>query len=81
MDLVGLVIAIALGAVSGWIAGIIMKSEGSLLRNIILGIVGGAVASVLFGLIGISFGGPIGNIIVSVIGACLLIWLGKKFLK
>ena len=81
MNLVDFLISIALGALSGWIAGEIMKSKGGLLRNILLGIVGGAIAGALFGLIGISFGGIIGTIIVSVIGACLLIFLANKFLK
>lgn len=72
-----IIIGIAIGAISGWLAGKIMKSEGSLLRNIILGIVGGFVGSFLLGLVGISGAGYIGSIIVSVIGACVLIWVGK----
>ncbi len=81
MDLVSILIAILIGALSGWIAVQIMGSEGSTLRNIVLGIVGGAVASALFGLIGISFGGLIGTIICSVIGACLLIFIARLITK
>lgn len=81
VDIIGLIIAILLGALSGWIAGKIMNSEGGMLRNIILGIVGGALASTIFGLVGISFAGYLGTIIASVIGACLLIWIVRLITK
>ena len=70
--LVNLLIAIAIGAVSGWLAGILMKSKGSLLRNIILGIVGGLLGKFLFGLLGISFGG--------ICSWCLLNYLSCKII-
>ena len=72
--IISTLINIALGALAGWLAGKIMKDEGSLLRNIIVGIVGGWLGGCLFGLIGIGLG-----FIGSVIGACLLLWLIKKF--
>ena len=37
---VEILVAILVGAVSGWIAGEIMKTSGGLIKNIILGIVG-----------------------------------------
>ncbi len=79
--LVDLLIAILLGAVSGWLASLIMKSKGGLLRNIILGVAGGFVGSLLFDLIGLSFGGYLGTIFVSVVGACLVIFIVNKFFK
>ena len=75
--IISTIINIALGALSGWVAGIIMKDQGSLLRNIIVGIVGGWLGGFLLGLIGITFLGIFG----SIAGACLLLWLIKKFLK
>jgi len=74
--IISTIISIALGALAGWLAGKIMKDEGSLLRNIIVGIVGGWLGGFLFGLIGLGLG-----FIGSVIGACLLLWVIKKFLK
>lgn len=74
--IISTIISIALGALAGWIAGKIMKDEGSLLRNIVVGIVGGWLGGFLFGLIGLGLG-----FIGSVIGACLLLWVIKKFLK
>ena len=72
------------GALVGWIAGLIMKSDNSLLRNIILGIigsiVGGFIASILgFGEFGADFSFNLTNIIISVAGACLLIFLSRVF--
>lgn len=79
--LVDLLIAIVLGAVSGWLASLIMKSSGSLIKNIILGVVGGFVGSLLFDLVGLSFGGYLGTIFVSVIGACIVIFVVNKLFK
>lgn len=70
-----------MGGISGWLAGIIMKSNNGILLNIILGIVGGAVAGALFGLIGINFNGIIGGLICGVIGACLLIFIVRLIKK
>ena len=79
--LVDLLIAIVLGALSGWLASLIMKSNGSLIRNIVLGIAGGFVGSLLFDLVGLSFGGYLGTIFVSVVGACIVIFIVNKLFK
>ena len=79
--LVDLLISVVLGAVSGYLASLIMKTKGGLLRNIILGVIGGLVGKLLFGSLGISFAGILGTIVVSVVGACIVIFLVNKFLK
>lgn len=79
--LVDLLIAIVLGAISGWLASLIMKSSGSLIKNIVLGVVGGFVGSLLFDLVGLSFGGYLETIFVSVIGACIVIFVVNKLFK
>ena len=76
-----LLIAVLLGAISGFIAGKIMKSEGGLLRDIVLGIIGGFVGDLVLELIGVSFSGYLGTIFVSVIGACLVIFVVNKVLR
>ena len=86
MDLYNILVAIIIGAVAGWLAGIIMNSKGSLLRNIVLGIVGGFVGSYLFSLLHISFSlsvGPIdvATIIISAIGACIVLFIVNKLFK
>lgn len=75
------IFSLIIGGISGWLAGKIMNSEGSLLRNIILGLLGGVVGGILGRIIGLGARNFIGSIIISVIGACILIWASKKFIK
>ena len=72
-----LVVALLIGAVAGWLAGVIMKGGGfGLIGNIIVGIVGGFVGSWLLGLLGVSLGGTWGSAILgAVIGACALLFV------
>ncbi len=75
---------VVIGALCGWLAGKIMDSKGSFLRNMILGIIGGFVGGIIgavLGAIGLSIGGWIGTILFGVVGSCLCIWLARKFLK
>ena len=80
--LLKILVAIVIGGLAGWLASKIMKSDGSLLRNIILGIVGGARGGWLGSLIGIG-GGWVMSVILAIAGSCLIIFLwrlifGKK---
>ena len=77
--LIGLIMNLAFGCLAGWIAGNLMGSDGTVLRNVILGLAGGIVGSIVLGLVGIQGRGIIGGTIVSVVGACILIWLSRKF--
>lgn len=74
----GFLVTLLCGALAGWLAGKIMDSEGSWIRNLVLGLVGGVVGSFVLSLIGIKGSGLIGGTIVSVVGACILIWISKK---
>ena len=62
----------------GWIAGIVMGSEGGIIRNVILGLVGGMVGRFVFGFFGLASSSSFGSGLISVIGACIVIWLGRK---
>jgi uncharacterized membrane protein YeaQ/YmgE (transglycosylase-associated protein family) len=77
MTLEGLIILLIVGAVAGWLAGVIVKGFGfGLVGNIIVGIVGAAIASWLFPRLGISLGGGIlGAIIAATIGAIILLFV------
>lgn len=76
MEGVGWIGAIIIGALAGWIAEKIMKTDHGLLMNIVMGIVGAIVGNFLLMLIfGATWGGIIGQLVVAVIGASLLIWL------
>ena len=72
---VGWIAAIIIGGIAGWLAEQFMKSDMSLLMNIVLGIVGAATASAILSVFGIALGGWIGYLILGFIGACLLIWI------
>ena len=67
--LLGIVIDILVGALVGWLAGLIMKSKGGFWRNAIMGLLGGFVGGLL----------PLG-IIGSILGACLVIFVYEKFI-
>jgi uncharacterized membrane protein YeaQ/YmgE (transglycosylase-associated protein family) len=75
MDIVALIIWLAVGAVAGWLAGLIVKGYGfGLIGNIIVGIVGGLIAGWLLPRLGIIIGGGyIAAIINAVIGAVILL--------
>jgi uncharacterized membrane protein YeaQ/YmgE (transglycosylase-associated protein family) len=76
MEGLGWILSIIVGALAGWIAEKIMKSNQGLLLNIILGIVGAVVGNFLLMLIfGATLGGIVGQLIVAVLGACLLIFV------
>jgi uncharacterized membrane protein YeaQ/YmgE (transglycosylase-associated protein family) len=72
-----LLIFLVIGAVSGWLAGQIMRGGGfGLLGDIIVGIVGAVVGGYLFGVLGISVGGGlVGSIITATAGAVALLFL------
>lgn len=79
MDVTSLVIWLVLGAVAGWLAGMIMKTgTGSIVTNIIVGIIGAFLGGWLAGLIGVgsATGGiSIVSIITAVVGACVLLFV------
>lgn len=75
----GILIAVIIGAVAGWLAGLIMKSNtGGLLFNIILGIVGSFVGHWLFGVLNVSAESTIlGELITATVGAVVLILIAR----
>lgn len=68
-----------IGAVSGWLAGLLTKGSGNgLLWDIILGVVGSFVGGWLLGKLGVNvrLGSPMVNLIVtSVIGAVVVLFV------
>jgi uncharacterized membrane protein YeaQ/YmgE (transglycosylase-associated protein family) len=74
MDLTSLLIFLAIGAVAGWLAGLLTKGAGfGLLGNIVVGIIGALVGGWLFGVLGITAGGLIGAILMATAGAVVLL--------
>lgn len=77
MDYTGLLIFIVIGAVAGWLAGILMEGRGfGLVGNIIIGIIGAIAGGLLFGLLGL-----IGSIVTAIVGAALLLFLAWVITK
>ncbi len=81
MDITSLLIFLALGAVAGWLAGLLMRGGGyGLLINIILGIIGSMVGGWLFGVLGISVGNDLlGSLITAVAGAVVVLFIAGLF--
>ena len=76
MDLTGLIMLLAIGAIAGWLAGKLMRGGGfGLLGNIAIGIIGAVIGQFVFGLLGITAAGMIGSIVTATAGAALLLFL------
>lgn len=75
MDVQTLLVFLIVGAVAGWLAGVIVKGHGfGLVGNIIVGIVGAFLAGWLLPMLGIAIGGGIvAAIINALIGAVILL--------
>jgi uncharacterized membrane protein YeaQ/YmgE (transglycosylase-associated protein family) len=71
----GIIVWLIVGAIAGWLAGLIVKGAGfGLLGNIIVGIVGAVVAGWLLPRLGILIGGGfIAEVINAAIGAVIVL--------
>jgi uncharacterized membrane protein YeaQ/YmgE (transglycosylase-associated protein family) len=76
------IIWIALGAIAGWLAGLIMGNRGNLVMNVIVGIIGAFIGGLIMGWF---FGEPGAtgldwwSIFVAVIGAVVLLAIVNLF--
>jgi uncharacterized membrane protein YeaQ/YmgE (transglycosylase-associated protein family) len=79
MGIESLLVFIIIGAIAGWLAGLIVSGFGfGLIGNIIVGIVGAFIAGWLFPRLGFAIGGGIlASIINATIGAVILLVLVK----
>ncbi|MBN8981369.1 MAG: GlsB/YeaQ/YmgE family stress response membrane protein [Rhizobiales bacterium] len=71
----GIIAWLIVGAIAGWLAGLVVRGFGfGLLGNIVVGIVGAVVAGWLLPQLGIRLGaGMVGEIINALIGAVLVL--------
>ena len=74
--MVGLIVWLVVGGVVGWLASMVMRTDGQqgLLLNIIIGIIGSVIASFLFGG-GINQVITVTTFVYSLIGAIILLAL------
>ena len=76
MSLTHFIAFLLIGALAGWLAGILTKGSGfGAAGNIIVGIIGAFLGSFCFGLLGIVAIGLIGRLLFAVVGALLFTWL------
>lgn len=71
-----MIYTLIVGAISGWLAGVIFKGRGfGILMNVVIGVIGGLIGGWLFRIIGFWSYGFLAKIISSVVGAGILFWL------
>ncbi|WP_242139299.1 MULTISPECIES: GlsB/YeaQ/YmgE family stress response membrane protein [unclassified Sphingomonas] len=72
--MVGLIVWLVVGGVCGWLASMIMRTDGQqgIVLNVVVGIIGSVIASFLFGA-GINEAITINTFIYSLIGAVILL--------
>lgn len=76
-----ILIWIIFGALAGWVASLIMKTDGQQgpIANIIVGIIGAFLGGYIFNLFGASgaTGFNLYSLLVAIVGAIVLIWIVK----
>ena len=80
-----IIVWIVIGGLAGWIAGMIMKEQGSLVKNIVVGIVGALVGGFIMSFFGAEgfTGFNLWSFVVALIGSVVLLavinlFTGKK---
>ena len=71
---------IIIGAIAGWLAGLLVKGYGfCIVGNIIVGILGAAIAGFLVPRLGLHTASTVGNIVAATIGAIILLLIVGLF--
>ena len=71
-----LIILLIIGAIAGWLAGVVVKGYGfGLIGNIVVGIVGAFIGNWLFPQLGFTMEYPVGAIVSATVGAILLLFV------
>lgn len=75
--------AIIIGGLAGWVASMIMKTDGSMgiLMNIVVGVVGAIIGNLLLPVFGVTgtTGFSIWSFVVALVGAMILLFIVKMF--
>ena len=79
MGVESLLVFLIIGAIAGWLAGVVVKGGGfGLIGDIVVGIIGAIVAGWLFPTLGWTLGGGwIGSILSAAIGAIIVLVIIK----
>jgi len=71
-----ILVFLIIGAIAGWLAGLIMRGGGfGLLGNIVVGIVGAFIGGYLLPMVGVHLAGVLGAIVTALIGAVVLLFI------
>lgn len=75
--------AIIIGGLAGWVASMIMKTDGSMgiLLNIVVGVVGAIIGNLLLPVLGVNgtTGFSVWSFVVALIGALILLFIVRLF--
>jgi uncharacterized membrane protein YeaQ/YmgE (transglycosylase-associated protein family) len=67
---------VIIGAIAGWLAGLLVKGYGfGLIGNIVIGILGAGIAGILAPRLGLYTQSAGGNIVAALVGALILLFL------
>jgi uncharacterized membrane protein YeaQ/YmgE (transglycosylase-associated protein family) len=79
----GIIIILIVGALVGWLAGMIMRTGGGILFDIVVGIVGALIAGFLFGGGASILNAPLNvvSILYSLLGAVILLAIYKLVMR
>jgi uncharacterized membrane protein YeaQ/YmgE (transglycosylase-associated protein family) len=71
----GIIAALIIGAIAGWLAGLIVRGAGfGLIGDLVVGVVGAFLATLIFPRLGIRLGtGLVSEIVFSALGAIILL--------
>lgn len=78
MSAESLIVLVVVGAVAGWLAGMVMsgKKKRGIIVNSIIGIIGAFVGGFVFKFFGFSVAhGIVGELFIAFIGAVIFLWL------
>lgn len=85
IELGGLLGALVIGGLAGWVASMIMKTDGSMgvLMNIVVGVLGAIVGNLLLPVFGIdgTTGFTLWSFVVALLGAILLLFVLRAFTR
>ncbi|MDB5675838.1 MAG: transglycosylase [Sphingomonas bacterium] len=72
--MVGLIVWLVVGGVCGWLASMVMRTDGQqgVILNVVVGIIGAVIASFIFG-VGINQAITVMTFVYSLIGAIILL--------
>lgn len=84
MDPMGIIIYLIVGGIAGWLASLIMRTDGQqgIVLNIVVGVIGALIGGWLLPMLGLGLGGGwIGFLITALIGAIVLLAIVNLFLR